>query len=382
MKTKSANFSAHRAAWTTGVLILSSLAMSPQATNGAPNSPAGPNGSFLWDCIISGGHQQGIAFLNFTTNVTDGQFTFNGYALETTTLHPTASTPPDPTVDRGGDGIGRNANDSTVSGVSTKGVTNVFGFGPVNGPWSYDDRGRIIGFFTQGLNAGGETWPCITNVVVTATNDQGSFQAVVNNFCFTGPTADIIVTNGANVGTAHLETNSTPGAAQITNSVSFVGTVVPNRHLTLTASTSLGKVTFNGVPFKTNLTDISGSWFAYKKENGITDLQLFSLTAFTNFAPNSTNFPFVTGTNIANFPNIYWTTNGTGPGYTLTGVSMLSQRKKIVFAFDSTSTGLSATYGSFTATKKLTNAVTKGVEEPTNTVNFKATWQSTNQPGP
>jgi hypothetical protein len=213
--------------------------------------------------------------------------------------------------------------------------------------------------------------------LVTASNivDGSTFPALAT-FCFTGPTADIFVTNGANVGTVHLVTNSILGAAQITNSVSFVGTVVPNRHLTLQASTSLGKVTFNGVPFKTNLTDLSGSWFAYKKENGVTDLQLFSLIAFTNSIPNSTNFPFAISNDVASFPNIYFSTNGTGPGYTLNGVAMLSQRKKIGFSFDSTATGLSATYGNFTVTKKLTNAVTKGIEEPTNTVNFKATWQS------
>jgi hypothetical protein len=374
MKTKSANFSAHLAAWTTGVLILSSLALSPQAANGAPNSPAGAGPSFLWDCIISGGHQQGIAFLNFNTN-----FTFTGYSLESTTLHPTASTPPDPTVTRGGDGIGRNANDSTatVTGGAGKGVTNVFGFGPVSGPWTYDDKGRVVGFFTQALNSGGSTWPCVTNAQVFGVSN-GVVVTTNLSFCFTGPTADIQVTfDASGPQTFHFQTNAIVGAAEITNSVSFVGTVVPNKHLTLTASTTLGKVTFNGVPFKTNLTDLTGSWVGYKKVNGVTDLQLFSLSSFvSNGIPTDTNFTFKVNDDITNFPNIYFSTNGTGPGYTFTGVSMLSQRKKIGFTFDSTSTGLSATYGSFTATRKLTNVVTKGVEEPTNIVNFKATWQS------
>ena len=75
-----------------------------------------------------------------------------------------------------------------------------------------------------------------------------------------------------------VSTNNSSGTA--TDALSFVGTVVPGKHLTLATSTSFGNIAYTGVPFTTNLTDLSGSWYGTKIQNKQSFLEFFDLDPF------------------------------------------------------------------------------------------------------
>ena len=75
---------------------------------------------------------------------------------------------------------------------------------------------------------------------------------------------------------------------------------------------------------------------------------------------------------VTNFPNIYYTTNNAGPGYTNLAISALSSHKKIGFVFGTDAGDLRASLGSFSSTKSATKANTKGIELPNTSFTFKA----------
>jgi hypothetical protein len=109
-----------------------------------------PTGT-VWDCVLSGGGQKGIAFITFS----DDQ-SFSGYQI-------LAFSPPGtPSVDGRnlGGGVGRN-----VELNGNTGGTNLFGFDQFEGPWTYDANGRVIGNFGQ--VSGGQNDPSagVTNTV-------------------------------------------------------------------------------------------------------------------------------------------------------------------------------------------------------------------------
>jgi hypothetical protein len=79
----------------------------------------------------------------------------------------------------------------------------------------------------------------------------------------------------------------------------------------------------------------------------------------------------VSGT-VTNFPNIYYSTNNAGPGYTNLLIGALSSHKKIGFVFG-TGGNIRAALGSFSSTKSATKANTKGIELPDTSFTFKAT---------
>src|SRR5438552_10382052 len=112
-----------RGAIATGaLLLLGALGAASQAAQ--PKSPVG-----TWDCLLSGSHQQGIAFLTFTNDLATTNRTFSGYRLLVGTPQSSPGTDP-----RGsGSEVGRNSESGTNSFAST----TLFGFDRVSGQWQY-----------------------------------------------------------------------------------------------------------------------------------------------------------------------------------------------------------------------------------------------------
>jgi hypothetical protein len=262
----------------------------------AQPSPVG-----TWDCTISGRNQGGIAFLDFGPSNT-----LTGFRL-LSSLHPSrAGTSAVASIDRA-PVIGRT--DSTIGGSSgggTTGNTNLVGSDTFTGNWTFDERGRVIGSFIEVVGAGVQN--CTTNenisdvegtTTIAHTNDDGSVSFFTTNVF-------ILITNGVTI-TCTTNTGTT-------NGVSFIGRAVPGRRLTLVASTPNGKVTYRGIPFVTNLTDLSGDWFGTRVVSKDSALETFSLTA-------------------SDFPNIYVSTVGSGPNYDLEAMAFISAHKKVGMVF-------------------------------------------------
>jgi hypothetical protein len=121
-----------------------------------PAQFSGPSPAGDWDCIVSGGGQQGIAFITFK-----GDGTFTGYQVLTSKVNSE--------VDYDGRNPGGGEGRYPTVPVD-RGDTNLFGFGDLSGPWGFDASGKVIGSFTEVLADGGESG-AITNSV--------SFQAKV-----------------------------------------------------------------------------------------------------------------------------------------------------------------------------------------------------------
>lgn len=242
-------------------------------------SPAG-----TWDCVMSGA-RTGLAYLTFSSN-----FTFTA----TEVLVPKKPAPPsvpNPADNRGPDtDVGRNSGEvtGTTSSTSINGITNssLFGFiTNVNGTWTFDDQGRVFGYFAESLPG-----PCVTNFFVT-----------------NSPIG--LVTN-----------QEVDCSSQVTTTVSFTGKVSPDgKHLQLHCTTSLGNVTYRGVPAK-QLLDFTGPFFGVKKGNGSPVInETFSLSLDTNSVNNPGSLP--------NFYDI----SGTGPGYGYIGFALLSSQSRMGF---------------------------------------------------
>jgi len=116
----------------------------------------------------------------------------------------------------GGD-IGRNNNTTTLA------TTNLYGYCPVSGPWGFDSRGRVIGFYQE---------------IVMMSETPPTF---------------------------------------FTNGVSFIGPAVPGRRMTLMAQSPMGPVTMHGIPAVT-LPDISGSWYGIKRQGKVSAVEFFTLS--------------------------------------------------------------------------------------------------------
>jgi len=143
--------------------------------------------------------------------------------------------------------------DPPVSGTNTAGNV-LYGTYDISGEWAFDISGKVIGFF-----------PEISSV-------------------FTGS-----------------ETNT------VTNSVSFVASVVPGRRMTLKGSSGIGKVQFRGVPF-TGVPDISGPWSGQMEKGNQTFTELFDIS----FAG-----PF------------HFDVIGDGPTYSFDGLALVSSQGAI-----------------------------------------------------
>lgn len=331
------------------------------------DSPVG-----TWDFRGNGSSLSALTILTFSND-----FTFKGYELVVPRFKGNQG------AFDGRLGVSGNARGDTGSGSGFGNGTVLFGFGPISGPWHFDLRGRVVGFFTEVVSQAAQT--CMTtNLTFSVTNFDGSlsYEASTNlTVCFTGAMLFTNFTwsvNSTNDGTLNLlSTNlvfsgSTPGL--FTNAVSFTAKVTPNKRLTMLASSSAGKVNYSGIPAAV-IQDISGFWSGVKTQDKQPFNEFFDLTSFQVDNPFVADFP-----DIAEFPNMYFTTNGVGAGYIVDkGVAMVSLHRKIGFAFLETPTGLRATIGSFISNKRVTAAgKTKGIIDPGVSVKFNAALQ----PGP
>lgn len=293
----------------------------------AQKSPVG-----TWDCVISG-HRSGLAYLIFSTN-----FTFTGFEM----LVP--DQPSTPVDVRGGENIGR-----------TGPITNnppaepqIFGSLVVSGPWSFDNKGRVIGFLTEIS----ELVSCTSNAIPISTNGVGIVDP--NEFCSIDTLGNLV-----------CFTNQINCIAE-SNGVSFVGTVVPGKRLELSGSTGFGGTSYRGIPAAT-LPDRSGPWYgAVKNVAGVPGepLEFFTLSVPTDFA--------------SQFPNTYDVV-GVDPQYGFSGHAMFSSQNRMAFVVgvDPDDTVVRSVTGAFNSRKGTANL--QGWQQSsgifTNHIRFNVTQQ-------
>jgi hypothetical protein len=202
-----------------------------------------------------------------------------------------------------------------------------------------------------------------TNIVVVFTTEPTASTNIVwtdpvpftNTFTFDNPNFTV--------------TNTT---AEVFNSVSFKGKVKGSK-LTFVGTTSFssgsfGKLTYQGVPLVLG-TDISGSWFGTKVQEGQPFNEFFTLIPVTSLNPFPVDFP-----DLSDFPNVYATTDGAGPGYEYVGVVIASPgHKQMGFVATEQPAGrLRALIGPLN-TKNGVSTKMQGVIDPTTNIRYTAT---------
>ena len=136
----------------------------PTARAAAPASPVGG-----WDFVMSG-RQLGNAVITFSNN-----YTLGGTEVFRVPPRKPYSSKSNP---RGsGDDLGRGGVPSTPSTNSTATTTNAYGSADIDGAWTIDAKGRILGYFRE-ISLSPESDPSGTNIVYQ-TNGV-SFRAVLN----------------------------------------------------------------------------------------------------------------------------------------------------------------------------------------------------------
>lgn len=292
------------------------IGASSEAIAAVNYSPVGP----VWDCSISGGGQKGLAFISFND---DG--TFTGYQILTylpkspTKTDPTYGRTPQEEATRGSSSTrgGSSGSDNGGSTATPAIRTNLFGFAQMIGPWRYDLKGRVVGFYTVNVDA------------------------------------------------------DTASDNTVTHGIGYQAKVSPGKRITLIASTPTGTVTYSGIPAK-DMPDLSGAWYATKARNKQKLQEFFTLGSFALDNPWAEAFPDLT-----TFPNVYFTSDGQGPGYSFIGIAMFSVRKQVGFVFNTTADGstngvLSSTFGAAAVKKTYIKVSSNGVEEPAVPINYTA----------
>ena len=319
-------------------LLLGTGAASSQAALAFPPSPVFSNAVPAWDCLITGERgERGIGLLTFSY-APDG---YGNYTFDLRQIHtkvPTSTPKVKVTVTNtpadSGRGSTGNRGDVTpvidpvivgnlADAANTKPVTNIFGYIRPQGSWGFDYKGRILGFYVELL----------------------------------------LVKPG----------EGTNPPTYITNQVSFIGKVTPNKRFTaIYSSTVGGNGKYSGVPLKTvtnqiNGADFSGPWTAEEISGPVDTVELFTL------------FPDSGG-----FPNAYDIV-GEGPAYSLdypgggappaiTSKCLVSCQKKFAFTdykfVNSTNPVyyLRATYGDLKNNASILGGSTKGLSQGSNVV--------------
>ncbi len=273
------------------------------------------------------------------------------------------------------------------TGLTTKTITVSFFVDSTNGAQGYPTNIDLVRTFNGPSSTRTYNWTAInvndgstnsyttnltffntlTNISPVTTNFTFTFAApaFTNNITWsvTGPNG--YVNHYTNLFTASNSLGYTMSGVE-TNQISFVGTVTPNKRITLLASSSLGgnKLTYTGVPLNTNkLTNLSGNWTGTKVEKNVDYIEFFAVTPsslpYLFFADGSGSFP-------------------SGPGYDVNGWVMVSSKKKIAFAqyehqWGSTNYIPRASTGPLSVSKKSITAKTKGLDETGSALNFNAT---------
>jgi hypothetical protein len=295
------------------VLLSCGLSLHARAASG---SPVG-----TWDVVISGS-RQGLAVMQFSDGGTPDTRTFSIYEIIVPKKVSFSSS-----SDDSRNATGDDSRSGTSSGSSTPSVitfTNLFGEEFVlDGKWSFDVNGKIIGVFGEAL---AEVCTPETFTVTSQTNfPDGSIGFTTNT---------ITITN----------------CVGITNGVSFIGTAVSNKSLTLTGHAFSRPFVFSGLPVITTLTNISGNYYGTRVAGGLSSVEFLTLSPSTLLPPGF---------------NVY-DVRGAGGGYSYNapgGHALLSRRGKIAFAipFDPDGSILRATVGGFDLRRLRFN--TQGVEQ-------------------
>jgi hypothetical protein len=283
----------------------------PLQARAASGSPVG-----TWDVAISGA-RQGLAVMQFFD---DGSFSVYEIVVPKRLSPPSGDT---------GDRGGSDSRTSESSGPSITIVTNLFGEESIlNGRWSFNVNGRIVGTYGETL---AEVCTPETFIVTSVTNfPDGSIGYTTNT---------ITITN----------------CVGITNGVDFTGTAVSNKSLTLTGRAFSRPVIFSGLP-AISLTNISGNYNGARIVGGLSSFEFLTLST-------STMDPGL---------NLIYDVHGVSGGYTynaLGGHALLSRRGRIAFAIpiDPEGNVLRATVGGFDLRRLRFN--TFGVEQPDGLIN-------------
>jgi hypothetical protein len=312
---------------TVGTALL--LLVNPVINCQAQNTPV----NTTWDCVMSG-PRQGIAYITFS------DLTFTGYEV----LVPKGSKNSSGSIDLRGNGSRGDTSDSSTNTPNTQ----LFGAAPIDGQWGFDIQGRIIGSFAEA-----QPESCITNAIPVATNGTGLF-GLEGEYSVEYP-------DGTNTVTIFYTNQVT--CSGMNNAISFVGKVVTGKRLTLVCSTSFGKVVYRGVPAVT-LSNLNGNWYGIKNQNHQSFVEFF--TASDSVLPGA-------------IPTTTYDIAGNGPGYSYSGIALLSSQKKFALVAGINPDGqvLRAVYGSFNLKNMSTK--TRGWEQPEgifgNPVRFDAVLQ-------
>jgi hypothetical protein len=128
-------------------------------------------------------------------------------------------------------------------------------------------------------------------------------------------------------------------------------------------------VTYKGKPAVQSI-DLSGNWIGTKREGGIQTTEFFSLASSQTSNPFPVEFP-----DAANFPNVFFTSDGIGATYSFNGAVIFSQHKTVGFTFFKSDGTMSSTIGTLKVNKFGPTANTTGIDEPITHLNFTATLQ-------
>ncbi len=329
------SFKSPRALLAAGWLLLGGLgSLSPAAT---PVSPVG-----TWDLLISGA-EQGIAYITFSDD-----FSLSGYEAITPTL-------PSPPSDNPR-GFGENGRVITTTTSTGTTQTNFLGFAFISGTWSYDINGRVIGVLTEGNE---NSVKCTTNDLVTSSISNSTTVTIITNV------DGSLTTNLTQFSTTNFFTNTVINCTTnpLTNALSFtasVGPAVNPSRITIKTVGSNTRTTLSGVP-ATTVPDISGSYYAMRK--------LGQGLYFTEFLTLTPSAQFFGGFDV----------QGQGSDYELTGIALLSSRKRLNLVTVSTATNapLFSAVGPVTYRNGLTNIIgnLKGSDSSSTRMNYQMVKQ-------
>jgi hypothetical protein len=348
---------------------------SAQASHAAATTDPSLGGSFTWDLQGSGNGERGLMFITF---VSDG--TFHGYQM----LAPVPAGTNSPSSGRGvttgrnnGGNTGRNG-----SGGTNQATILLFGFGPVNGTWSLDSTGKqVVGVFNELV----QVTSVVTNFLA-ATNTV----TLINSQTFETTNVDVVFTNGQATAVVSIDWAHPPpgftqiytvdnssftttiGSVQSLDSGTFTATASGTKRLTMVTKTAIGKVSYRGIAAASGTTvDLTGDWAGKRSVNGGRSLNdFFSLVSIQVNNPFPSDFP-----DLAEFQNVYSTSNGASDETTFVGIAMLSQGKNIGFTFKDADGTLRSMIGTLKPTKFGPTANTRGIQDPLNQVTFSATLQ-------
>ncbi len=237
------------------LLVLSGLPAAAQQYA----SPVGPT----WDCLLSGSGQQGIAFLKLRHNEP------NRAPSAATSSSSASKAPVTASASRGGKSAAVWAGVSLRDGSAPAAVAApLFGFGTVNGPWRYDEKGRVVGYFVEILNQ------------QTSVSTNEATQTVTDGLRSTSPMRMARSPRGTtNVTIITTNISYTTNVTGTTNSHQLQRKGRPRPTADPGLFHTYGKVTYRGVPQSHRVSKISGSWSGRQEsEQHRSSWRFFNLT--------------------------------------------------------------------------------------------------------